>query len=63
MNTMIETVKNYFPEYKKRLNMRDYNSRQRRLLALLETDYPLSMEEQLNVKLKYLKSLYLDEEI
>ena len=33
------------------------------LLALLETDYPLSMEEQLNVKLKYLKSLYLDEEI
>lgn len=63
MNTMIETVKNYFPEYKKRLNMRDYNSRQRMLLALLETNYPLSMEEQLNVKLKYLKSLYLNEEI
>ncbi len=33
------------------------------LLALLETDHPLSMEEQLNVKLKYLESLYLNKEI
>lgn len=59
MNMMIETVKTIFPDYKKRLNIEAFNSRQQMLLSLLELNRPLGIEEQMKVKSDYLESLYL----
>lgn len=60
INTMLETVAGYFPDCKSHLDLTQYSARQRMLLELLDKQDPLTAEEQLMIKYRYLEAMVKD---